>query len=169
MSFKIIGLNETDKALTNKRQYLAKLHGPGATKVLVRMPAVQKALDVARETLTKYPGQPRYPLRWMSDKQRIAVIIKLKRSNNLPYQRTRRLFRNWKGEIEPTKVIIANEAKDPISGEFYAPYVFGKEQQPFHADTGWKQENDQAARKIVKPITDDLFVQFSSGMRGANA
>jgi len=43
---------------------------------------------------------PQYPLTWRSPAQRRATIAKLRKENNLPYQRTGELERGWKVEVD---------------------------------------------------------------------
>lgn len=92
--------------------------------------------DVKAELRGKEPGKPKYPLRWMNDAQRRAVMAKLRRAGNLPYRRTHALSNGWES--------IAKT--DPASGylEIFHPwdkagFVVGVDQQPFHQDTGWYQ------------------------------
>ena len=160
MSIEVEGLKRTEKALKAKIRYVIK----STSKMVMPTTIVSKSLAVARDKLTKTPGKPKYPLRWKSRKQQIAVIMKLREAGNLPYSRTGKIQRGWKSEIEPGKVIIANEAKDPITGQFYANYVFGKDQQPFHKDTGWNQADAEIVREIVQPISDSVLDTFVKGL-----
>lgn len=75
-----------------------------AIKALNRLPrALEKgALPAMRDSAEKIkrimarPGLPvRYPINWDSIKQKIFVILKLKKENNLPYSRTDWHVRGW--------------------------------------------------------------------------
>ena len=46
--------------------------------------------------LSKEPEPPEYPIRWASDRQRKAVMAKLRRADDLPFQRKHRLSRGWR-------------------------------------------------------------------------
>ena len=86
------------------------------------------------------PGPPKYPLRWASEKQRRYVMAKLRRENNLPYQRTGDLLAGFKVTWQRGKqgglLDISNEAM-ASDGVPLVEYVMGASQQPFHSDTGW--------------------------------
>lgn len=88
--------------------------------------------------LMALPGRPKYPIRWASEKQRKYVMAKLRRENNLPYRRTGKLARRWSIRTALTlsngQVWMENPAT--IAGYIYGDRV-GKDQQPFHKDTGW--------------------------------
>jgi hypothetical protein len=164
MGLEVEGLKRTTKALETKRRYIVKATGVQLTSTLVSPQLLSESLSVARQTLTKTPGKPKYPLRWKSDSQRKAVMAKLRKAGNLPYSRTGKIKRAWKGEINPGELIIANEARDPITRQFYAEYVFGKDQQPFHKDTGWQKENNQVIFEIVQPLGKGITESFVRGL-----
>ena len=103
-----------------------------------------------------YPGKPSYPLRWRSAAQRQAVMAKLRAENNLPYRRTNRLKKSWDAEKDVQSITIYNDAKDPTTGEFYADYVIGEDQQPFHADTGHVQASDRHWEVVIDDIANGM-------------
>ena len=164
---RVEGADNAKRKLDAKRRYVARLSGRNSTGLLVDTATVSQSLAIARDTLTKLPGSPRYPLRWKSDKQRKFVMAKLRRMGGPPYMRSGRIRRGWKSEINPGEVLIVNEARDPESGKFYGEYVFGKDQQPFHKDTGWTKESDSVTRQIVRPIVDSIGAKFKRGIRTA--
>ena len=94
-------------------------------------------------------------------------MAKLRSEGNLPYKRSQRLKRSWVGERNTDEILIANEARDPFTNKFYAEFVFGKFQQPFHMDTGWQKESDEITRKIAEPIVQELFKDFVRGIQRA--
>lgn len=58
--------------------------------------------DIERQVnqrLRQNAPAPRYPLRWKSERQRRAVMAKLRRNNNLPYRRTGRMIREWEVNV----------------------------------------------------------------------
>lgn len=55
------------------------------------------------------PGKPvTYPIQWDSDKQRMFVMAKLRRENNLPYKRTGAYVNGWKVSTLPNGYSISN-------------------------------------------------------------
>lgn len=77
-----------------------------------------------------------YPLRWKSERQRRYVMAKLRRENNLPYQRTDELVDGWEVTIQAnlSEGALIVENKTP-----HARYVQGDDAQPMHLDNGWPQ------------------------------
>lgn len=100
------------------------------------------------------PGPPHYPLRWKSEKQRRYVMAKLRRENNLPYQRTGRLNAGWDARFEFDEDGGAFVAENDTP---YADYVIGREQQPFHSQTGWIYAPD--ALDNFAPVMLDVYEQ----------
>jgi len=92
--------------------------------------------------LAHEPGPVKRPIQWTSEKQRRAVMAKLRKQGNIPYQRTQRLSKSWFIRLDEQRngfaMTIANSVK-------YAPYVVGNirrgsgpdPQQRFHKNTGW--------------------------------
>jgi len=91
-----------------------------------------------RDSVNVYPPRKNMSVRWKSERQRRYVRARVK----LPYRRTGWLAKQW--FITPTagaRVVVRNKAR-------YAAFVYGKAQQPFHKDRGWKRA-DEEARKLV--------------------
>ena len=155
MTVKIVGVKEFNKRSANAKKYAIQLQQSPAPLVL-RDIALRQSVALAKEKY-KAPSKPNYPLRWKSDKQRKYVMARLRKEDNLPYQRTNKLVEMWdysrKGQYQAT---IFNDAKDPLTGRFYAPFVISTWQQPFHADTGWQKRSASVERSIVKPIFEDI-------------
>ncbi|MBK8035302.1 MAG: hypothetical protein IPK17_38520 [Chloroflexi bacterium] len=86
------------------------------------------------DKVTEEPGEPGYPLRWKSAKQRRFVMRKLRLENNLPYTRTHLYVKSFKVEYRTTDFdgFLELTNSDPAS-----IFIGGDEQQPFHIDTGW--------------------------------
>lgn len=115
------------------------------------------------QKLREYPGAPRHPLRWKSEKQRKYVMMLLReRGEEGGYKRTFKLRKGWQYSIDvdtktgDVKLRVWNEAEsyDPIKKKpvRYMPFVQGNiglgesdrsaqryaaPIQPFHRDTGW--------------------------------
>lgn len=90
------------------------------------------------DSLRAYPGKPRYPLRWKSERQRRYVMAKLRKENNLPYRRTGKLAQGWR-VVSNTRGDIGEIAI--LNSTAYTRFVQGDDAQPFHLDTGWPQAN----------------------------
>lgn len=102
-------------------------------------------LDELRATPPKRSYPSDYPLEWTSDRQRKAVMAKLREQDNFPFQRSGALQDAWQvfADIDGagSATIIVQNTKD------YARYVVGslaqdtvaasRFQQRFHAITGW--------------------------------
>lgn len=98
--------------------------------------------------VTETPGPPRYPIRWKSERQRRAFFATNGFGKGIPYRRTGALAEGWHVEYAGIRdggsIRISNAAP-------YARFVVGDDQQPFHADTGWKDAGPELVR-----IEDDL-------------
>jgi len=95
------------------------------------------------------PGAVKYPIQWASERQRKFVMAKLRREDNLPYQRTHEL-------VEKFEVVRLNEAGQFLivvrNNSPVAKYVVGslaKDRtaavrfiQQFHLNTGWQPAVD---------------------------
>lgn len=106
------------------------------------------------KVLRQYPGPPSYPIRWKSERQRRYVMAKLRRENNLPYQRTGRLRQGWKVDNRITPgggyIEVFNEVP-------YARFVQGDDAQPFHLDTGWTQAAPVIANERAR--LEDVLIE----------
>lgn len=89
-----------------------------------------------KEELAAYPPQPKYPLRWKSDRQRRYVMALLRRTNNLPYKRTNRLGKGWKVTVVSDNANGVLMVENEVS---YARFVQGDDAMPYHLDTQWPQ------------------------------
>lgn len=103
--------------------------------------------ELVRAAIAQYPGPPKYPLRWASAKQRLWFLRAVRDGRvEVPYRRqfspgSQRLGPSWAVATQGREVFVGTRAT-------YAPYVQSSErQQPFHADTGWKTD-EQAAREV---------------------
>jgi hypothetical protein len=161
MNIKVVGDKEVNKRLSNLRRYVVQVAG-APSRYLITQQTVNAAVEQAKKFYAAPSGKPHYPLRWKSQKQKVAVIIKLKKEGNLPYRRTGQLANAWEGEITDKGVEIANTAKS--EGKFIAPFVIGAFQQPFHTDTGWTKRRASIERQIIKPITDDMMKRAKEGI-----
>lgn len=166
VSISVTGVKEVNKRLTNLKRYVATVMNAPASN-LISAQAGDASLEIARKKYKTPANKPRYPLRWKSDKQRIAVIIRLKEEGNLPYQRTGRLENAWSVSIKPKVATIANTARDRRSGKFIAPFVIAEFQQPFHADTGHTKASEPIEMAILKPMLVDMQKNAIKGIVGS--
>lgn len=117
-------------------------------------------------------------VRWASAKQRRAVLAFLRKSGNLPYQRTGRLRSGWKVNFQPSAArgeLATLSVTNPASavnakGQTvrYATYVVGTQQQPFHADTGWYEMD--SVLKTVRGLLNSALqqaIEAESGQKDA--
>ena len=101
--------------------------------------------EQVRARIARYPGPPKYPLRWASRKQAFYVRWVL-RKNLGPYVRrfdpmSQNLGQSWTVAQEGARTVVGTRTT-------YAPYVqSATQQQPFHADTGWVTD-EQAVREV---------------------
>jgi hypothetical protein len=166
VSIKVTGVKEVNKRLSNLRRYTAKVANAPVPTVVSRQ-ALDASLKQAQEFYKTPTNKPRYPLRWKSDKQRIAVIIRLKEEGNLPYKRTGKHDKQWVVHVKQNTITIANEARDPKTGKFYAGFTIGAFQQPFHADTGYTKRTASIEKQILKPITSDMLKRAKEGIEAS--
>lgn len=86
--------------------------------------------------LEQEPGPPQYPLRWASEKQRRAFFATNGFGKGIPYRRTGQLAQGWTVTVEQARARTTLTLANPAGA---ARYVYGPQQQPFHADTGWHE------------------------------
>lgn len=108
------------------------------------------------------PGSPTYPLRWKNKRQKRKVMKLLREQNNLPYQRTHELVKQWRADVLRTSFsgggVLRLVNYSPI-----AAYVQGDWQQPFHKDTKWphiesvRKTYSQQALKLFDGVVDELM------------
>jgi hypothetical protein len=111
--------------------------------------------------LQKEPGKPQYPIRWKSDKQRIYVIIKLRKAGNLPYTRTHAYVRAWgiRQDLTPSGGSVSIQNSSGIER-----FVQGMDQQPFHIDTGWRNSSlviRDAQEELMDIVTEVWYEAVS--------
>lgn len=111
--------------------------------------------------LRQEPGQPKYPIRWTSERQRKYVMAKLRRMGQIPYQRTGGFVAAWQTSFTATQdgglFSVTNTAKTD-KGLPLEPFVTGDRQQGFHRDTGWYQSQDILADALVE--AEDAAIQL---------
>lgn len=163
VSIKITGDKEVNKRLSNLRRYTAKIANAPVPTAVSRQ-ALDASLKQAQEFYKTPANKPRPPLRWKSQKQKIAVVIRLKEEGNLPYKRTGRIDKAWSVSVKRNEITIANNKRDNRTGKFVAPFVIGAFQQPFHADTGWTKRSASIEKQILKPITSDMLKRAKEGI-----
>ncbi len=105
--------------------------------------------QLLRAAIAQYPPPPKYPLRWASPRQRFWFLRAVKEGRiEVPYRRqysptSQRLGPSWTVATEGGQTFVGTRVT-------YAPYVqSAAHQQPFHADTGWKTD-EQAAREVAE-------------------
>jgi len=151
MNVTITGDKEVNKRLGGLKRYALRV-AQSPTGMLITPQVMNESLAVAKRIFAQPKNKPKYPLRWKSDRQRIAVIIKLRGEGNLPYRRTGNFDESWGVKAKSNLIEISNDAKDPTSGDFIAHFLIGDFQQPFHADTGYVKRNAKREKEIIAPL-----------------
>lgn len=118
---------------------------------------VEEANKYLVEKMRAYPPKatPGTPFIWASDRQRKAVMAKLREQGGPPYQRTQELRNGWKTVGSGYQQIIANETP-------YADYVMGQYQQPGHQARGW-----QVIGTILQSNARKVLEKFDAGVKKA--
>lgn len=104
-----------------------------------------------------YPGPAHHPIQWASTAQQRAYFA-MRREQGLPMKYTRtsdpmsqRMKESWVAEAyQALGARLANSAT-------YAPFVIGKQQQPFHKATGWKNLYEVADKFIQSGKLQQVF------------
>jgi hypothetical protein len=114
------------------------------------------ANDIARRMLPELqtqPGPPRYPIRWRSVRQRRAFFATDGFGRGIPTVRSGKMVSAWR--ITPRSVQDGGVIE--VSNDVpYARYVIGDDQQPYHADTGWRLADDIVLKYSV--IAQDMLI-----------
>lgn len=113
------------------------------------------------DELQTQPQSAVHPIEWASEKQRKFVMAKLRRENNLPYQRTGKLAQGWVVEVkrESGNFFMVIENPSSISKFVYGSLAQNRAvalrfQQPFHRNTGWQAATDTVQFWIDAVIED---------------
>jgi len=114
-------------------------------------------LGVAEEIkgrIAEYPGPVVYPIRWASESQRRAYFAK--RRGMGPYVRQTDSFSERLGPSWATRAIVGTRVS-------YAPWVQSAEaQQPMHAATGWKTDEEAVEEVEQSGAVERIFSQAVS-------
>lgn len=100
------------------------------------------------------PDAPEYPLRWKSARQRRAVMAKLRREGNLPYQRTHALSEGYDLELDTSN---DNGVFSLTNDTPYFQFVSGDDAQPMHLDTGWLQIANEVG--VIEDEIADVLIE----------
>jgi hypothetical protein len=112
--------------------------------------------------VTPYPGKPKRPIRWKSERQRKAYFASNGFGGGIPSRRTGKLQKSWRIIFRPLQrggdgsIQIYND--DPK-----ASFVVGIHQQPMHLDTGWiRVDKSPGLQKIERDLTRDIIEAWGS-------
>lgn len=86
------------------------------------------------------PGPVKYPIQWKSAKQRRAFFATNGFGRGIPTQRTDTLINAYRIGVEYTANNIAEVYVNNDTP--YYDFVKGRDQQPFHEITGWRDDQD---------------------------
>lgn len=93
------------------------------------------------------------PIEWTSERQRRAFFATNGFGAGIPYRRTGRMQAATEVTLKPlgqgAAIVIDNPTK-------YARFVVGRDQQRFHARTGW-QRADLGLQKLSDDLTDEVI------------
>lgn len=115
------------------------------------------------QELRHAPARPKYPIAWTSERQRKAVMAKLRRENNLPYRRTGKLSAGWQIRVIRGDYAATVNVENAVD---YAAFVVGKLrpagddwQQRFHRNSGWPRASETIdfwSNALAKEVTQEL-------------
>lgn len=107
------------------------------------------------------PSQPGTFARHATPRQRRYVMAKLRKTGNIPYQRTGAYVKAWKMGFDATEdgglFSIYNDARNS-RGDYIEQYITGIKQQGFHEETGWYQ--DQTILSNVLVDAEDTLIDL---------
>ena len=109
----------------------------GTAPEFMRVLWTRTATRLGRATVQKLaaqPGKPKYPIRWKTERQRRAFFATNGFGRGIPTQRTDALSSAWQSRLVD---IPDGQEAQVFNDTSYAGFVQGKDQQPFHLDTGW--------------------------------
>lgn len=116
--------------------------------------AVGRLRQQITEELSREPGKWAGKRRWKSERQRRFVMAKLRRDNNLPYQRSHRLSKSWTTDLvtgtEGGVFTVENDTP-------YMRFVQGDDAQPMHLDSGWPQEGVIISK--YRELAEEILIQ----------
>lgn len=155
------------RMLRQKLQYVPKSFVKKIDEDIAQMTAE------VREEAGKYPGPVKLPIQWTSEKQRRwyfwsrggfyspAFPEKFQR-----YKRTGKLAAGWRvtrqGNQYESTLTVSNDTP-------YLPYVMGKWQQRFHANTGWRKLSllqDLLRQRVRRRITRLMNLAVEEAFKG---
>ena len=130
-------------------------------------PFVSQRVD---RTLRREPVEPsiqaggKLPyIRWTSERQRRAVMRKLRREKNIPYRRSHRYALGWHvtGDYTNglTSIAVWHDPYPGDGGEDVVQFIAGDRQQGFHQDTGWPNANE-----VLQVLSFDVNERIEAGL-----
>lgn len=144
--------------------------GAGKLPVLMDTAFKRNVSRLSSRTVAKLreeppPSRPGTFRRHATPEQKKAVMAKLRKANNIPYQRTGRYAAVWASNIETTPdggiFTISNPAtikgKGRWAGTPLENVIQGVLQQGFHKETGWIPSQDILADALVE--AEDVLIE----------
>jgi hypothetical protein len=116
-------------------------------------PVLWQAADkIAR--IMRRPGlSVRYPITWDSVKQKIFVILKLKREGNLPYQRSGAYTEGWTVTTNFQGAVVSNIGHKAV---FLAGYPSGEGGGPLTLPSGQSHIHEGRWR-LIRPVVEAVL------------
>lgn len=93
---------------TNIRDVIAKMKRIPKQLERATLPALQSTVEEIKRIMQRAGLLVRYPINWDSQKQKRFVIAKLRRENNLPYQRSGAHSAGWFSESVANGYTLSN-------------------------------------------------------------
>ena len=116
---------------------------------------VEESNDYMVKVMQTYPPKPKGAFLWTSDRQRKAVMAKLREQGGAPYQRTQELRNGWKTDGKGFMQIVKNETP-------YVGFVQDRNQIQGHAANGWMTVNT-----MLKEKGKQILQKFDAGVKKA--
>lgn len=157
-----VALQVTDNGLIDA--YKALLSSDEATQAFIQRSTtndVNRTAEDMLRVLRTEPGPVKYPIRWTSVKQRKAFFASNGFGRGIPAVRSHELANGWKYRVIYTPGQLAEvEVENPAP---YEQFVTGRNQQAFHAITGWNLNEmvfEDYSRKMADRVETSLIRGF---------
>jgi hypothetical protein len=116
---------------------------------------VEEANKYMVNIMQKYPPKSSEPFQWSSDKQRKAVMAKLREQGQTHYSRTQELRRGWKTKGKGVNQIVENLIP-------YTQFVQDRNQIQGHRARGWMTVNT-----MLNDKGKEILKKFDAGVKKA--
>ncbi len=119
------------------------------------IPPMANVVEFGAKLFAEEPGPVRYPIAWTSERQRRAFFATDGFGRGIPTGRSGALSRGWQHQVVARNFDVSGVIENLTP---YGPFVQGRQQQGFHANTGWSVLD-------VDPLRDKLEEEFAAAVR----